>query len=122
MEKKLTRAEAKASIVAALTKHVDSMEKSLDTTGGVCLTNTNFIIMVDGIAVDPVIKENKVQPGSTGHGLPNEVKRFSEETAKALAANVTNGNGTKGTAVPWVQATEIKLQEYKKQLEIIKDI
>ena len=114
-----TREEAKAEIVAALTKHVDSMEKSLNSWGGVVLTNTPYIVMVGDIAIDPVIVDNKVIAGSTRHGLPNEVRRFSRRIAEDIAANAINGNGIRGVAVPWIQATENKLKAFKEQLEII---
>lgn len=81
-----------------LTESLDEMIKACAEED----TNTNFIVMVDKVAVEP----NSACHNGLLHKRPHTVKRFLHREAVELALKCQNGNGTKGKAVYWRDATE----------------
>lgn len=115
-----TKEEVKQGLIEMYSSSIEEMKSALYPLGGIALTNTPYIVMVGGIAVDPQVVDGKVEKGQIAVGLPHKVRRFSKKNAEIIAANVTNGNDECGVAVSWVEATKQVISEYENQLSIIK--
>ena len=80
-------------------------------------TNKNFIIMVEGIAVEPANN-----PRGLCNKQPHTVKRFTHKDAKNLAIKCKNGNGKIGQPKYWRAETEDAIQSCERNLETIKNL
>ena len=118
-----TAEELKQGIIDQYQKAIDSMQFAVDQDKRVpALVSSQYIVIVEGLAVNPKVENGKVEKGSVSVGLPHEVRRFSKENAEIVAEHVTNGNNSPGVVVHWLEATKQKIEEYKVALRATEEM
>jgi len=94
-------------------------ERAVEMNKG-CIARCNWIVTVEGIAVNPEIVDGKTT-GKITTGPAQRVVRFEKQDAEALAKIASNGNNTEGKAEFWVDVVKREIDNLKGCIKILKD-
>ena len=86
------------------------IKKALETP------DDQYIIQCEGVIIDVDFMLGRYT-GNCSTGCAHNVRRFSKTTAEKIAPSVSNGNGTCGIAIPWVDAARVQLSTIKDMLK-----
>jgi len=114
MPTKLTKAQLVENIVLVR----EQLASALVEAGSV-KTEAEFIVIVDGVPIDPDFENTKIKVGKVRINLPHLVKRFTYLEACAVADRARNAKGKTGIAVPWKDAVQFRLNQIASCLQTL---
>ena len=104
--------EARAKIIASLTNQVARIEAEQITLSRALVKN-NYVIMTA-----PSVYLRLMENGAIGAGV-SHCTRFTEERARALAPDITNGYGERAQAMPLRSALAAEAAHMRELLETL---
>ncbi len=95
--------ECMDDMLELLQAELKEKEYAVEMSKGI-LTSASFIVMVQGIAINPEVVDGYIREGGTKTGPAQSVIRFSKKDATDIARKVSNKNNVIGEAIYWVDA------------------